>query len=85
MRAASERRTRSGRPIGLAERVAPDRALELYLGDRGAPGGPARRVELGAAADLCLLRAPLAEVLAEPGAEQVAATVIAGEIAFARA
>jgi predicted amidohydrolase YtcJ len=85
MRAAIERRTRLGLPIGLGERVAARRALELYLGDRGAPGGPARRVELGAAADLCLLRAPLAEVLAEPGAEQVAATVIAGEIAFARA
>lgn len=84
MRAAIARRTRSDLPIGLAERLTPGRALELYLGDRRAPGGPARRVVVGAAADLCLLRAPLAEVLAQPGAEQVRATVIAGEVVFAR-
>lgn len=84
MRAAIERRTRSGEPIGLAERVAPGRALELYLGDRDAPGGPARRVEVGAAADLCLLRVPLTEALAAPSAELVCATVIAGEVVFAR-
>jgi len=84
MRAAIARRTRSGQPIGLGERVAPRRAVALYLGDQRAPGGPVRRVEAGAAADLCLLRAPLAEALAAPDAELVRATLIGGEVAFAR-
>lgn len=84
VRAAIARRTRTGQPIGLEERVEPGRALALYLGDRSAPGGPSRRVEVGAAADLCLLRGPLADALREPSAEQVRATLIAGEIVFAR-
>jgi len=84
MRAAIERRTRAGQPIGQAERIAPARALELYLGDRDAPGGPARRIEAGAGADLCLLRVPLAAALAEPSAELVRATVVAGEVVSAR-
>jgi hypothetical protein len=37
-------------------------------------------VAVGADADLCLLDAPLAEVLADPAAERVRATVIAGEL-----
>ncbi|CAN7361934.1 amidohydrolase family protein [Phenylobacterium sp. LjRoot219] len=83
MRAAIQRRTRTGRPIGLKEGVDPRRALELYLGDRSAPGGPVRRIELGAAADLCLLCVPLAEALAEPAAEQIRATIIDGAPVFA--
>lgn len=84
MRAAISRRTRSGQPIGLAERLEPHRALGLYLGTRCAPGGPVRSVAVGGAADLCLLRTPLAAALAEPDAEQVRATVIAGDVVFAR-
>lgn len=83
MRAAIARRTRAGQPIGFHERVEPMTALGLYLGESAAPGGPPRRVATGAAADLCLLRRPLAEVLAEPDAEQVRGTLIAGEVVFA--
>lgn len=78
--AAAGRITREGRRVGVEERLAPRRALDLYLSDQSVPGGPARHVEVGAPADLCLLSAPLAEVLAEPSAARVRATVIAGEL-----
>jgi predicted amidohydrolase YtcJ len=78
--AAVARRTREGRPIGIGERVDPATALGLYLGAREAAGGPRRRIAQGAPADLCLLRAPLAEALAEPSAEHVRATLVGGRI-----
>jgi predicted amidohydrolase YtcJ len=77
------RRTRQGQPIGPTERVDPLTALNLYLGEAAAPGGPPRRIEVGAAADLCLLASPLAEALAEPSAERVRATIIGGVLVFA--
>jgi predicted amidohydrolase YtcJ len=85
MRAAIRRRTRDGQPIGLAEQVDPATALNLYLADPGRPGGPPRSIAGGVAADLCLLSAPLAEILAEPDAERVRATIVAGQVVFAAA
>ena len=83
MAAAMRRRTREGQPIGAAERIAPAAALDLYLGETGAPGGPPRRIAVGADADLCLLAVPLSEALADPHAERVRATLIAGRVVFA--
>ncbi len=80
MAAAVSRTTRGGRPLGLGERVEPRRALDLYLGDFDDPGGPSRQVVVGAQADLCLLRAPLSAVLARLGDDQVAATLVGGQI-----
>lgn len=80
MAAAIQRTTRGGRPLGLDERIAPRAALDLFLGDFDDPGGPARRVRAGAAADLCLLRGPLAAALAAPDASWVAATLVGGEV-----
>ena len=68
--------------LGDGERVDAADALALYLGAAGDPGGPARRVEVGAPADLCLLNVPLAEVLAEPAAELVRATFIGGGLVY---
>ncbi len=82
MAAAIRRRTRAGAPIGQDERIAPAAALALYLGAPTAPGGRPRRVEVGVAADLCLLGAPLAQALAEPSAGHVRATLIGGELAY---
>ena len=80
IRAAVRRTTAGGRPLGLAERLVPDRALDLFLGSFDDPGGPPRRVAVGAVADLCLLAAPPAEA---PFVERpVAATVIAGRLAW---
>jgi predicted amidohydrolase YtcJ len=78
--AAVDRATSAGAPLGAAERVSAATALALHLGEPAAPGGPIRRVEAGAAADLCLLGAPLREVLAAPSAEQVRATFGAGRL-----
>jgi predicted amidohydrolase YtcJ len=80
--AAIQRRTRAGAPIGPDERVAPQRALELYLGAGSDPGGPPRRAEPGAPADLCLLTGSLAEALAEPTAERVRATWVDGRLVW---
>ncbi len=60
MQAAVERRTRGGVVLGQAERLTPEQALELFTTHWSAPGGRARRVRAGAAADLCLLRQPWA-------------------------
>jgi predicted amidohydrolase YtcJ len=80
MAAAADRRTLDGRTLGAGERVSPAEALGLYLGDPAAPGGPARRVSVGAPADLCLLATQLHETLAAPSAEQVRATFIGGRM-----
>jgi len=78
--AAIDRRTAAGRVLGPGERLAARRALELFLGPPGAPGGPPRPIRAGAPADLCLLAAPLEEALRAPSAELVVATVRAGRL-----
>ena len=83
IRAAVRRRTREGRPIGLGEALGPSAALALFLGSAAMPGGPTRRIAVGAPADLCLLKAPLRDVLEAPDAEFVAATLVAGKAVYA--
>ncbi len=78
--AATTRRTPSGATLGAGERLGPRRALDLFLGPLAAPGSPPRRVAPGAPADLCLLAIPLADALAEPSADHVAATIRAGRL-----
>lgn len=80
IRAAMERRTRTGRPIGPAEAVDPATALGLFLGSPADPGGPRRRLHVGAPADLCLLHQPLDEALVAPTADAVRLTMVAGTI-----
>jgi len=82
MAAATRRTTRSGRVLGSEERLGSRAALDLFLGDFADPGGPVRRVEVGAVADLCLLRGSLAAALADPDASWVAATVVGGEVIY---
>lgn len=76
--AAVSRRTVGGAVLGEAEAVDPATALGLLLGAADDPGGVGRRVEVGAPADLCLLRVPLVEALAAPCADLVRRTVVAG-------
>jgi predicted amidohydrolase YtcJ len=77
VRAAIDRRTAAGTVLGDAERLDPGRALGLFLGSATAPAR-ARAVRVGARADLCVLRSPLAAALREPAAAQVACTVVGG-------
>jgi predicted amidohydrolase YtcJ len=83
MRAAVDRTTASGAPLGPAERVDAGTALRLFLGSADAPA-VARRVEPGTAADLCLLHAPLVEARRLLSAEVVALTIVDGEIVAAK-
>jgi len=81
--AAVGRLTDAGHPLGAAERVSAAEALSMYHGDPASPGGARRRIEPGAAADLCLLKVPLAEALRAPSADLVGATLIGGRVVFA--
>ena len=80
MAAAVQRRSRAGQMVGPAERISPVDALGLFLADPDRPGGPARAVEPGTRADLCLLGVPLDAALDEPDAANVRATVLAGDV-----
>jgi len=81
--AAIGRRTPSGAVLGATETLTPAAALALFLGPPSAPGGPPRRVEPGAVADLCLLHAPLVTALADPTSELVRSVFIGGATAVA--
>lgn len=76
MRAAVSRRTASGRLAGAGERISVREALDAYLGAVDDPGGAPRRVRVGEAADLAVLRVPLAEAPRTP--EPVRAVIAAG-------
>ena len=80
--AAIGRSSLKGRRLGSRERLSAKAALGLYLGSLGDPGGAARRVSVGERADICLLRAPLRDMLASPSAENVRATLLGGEITY---
>lgn len=80
---AVDRITRSGRVLGPAECVDASTALDWYLTDPLDPGGPARRLRVGAPADLCLLDAPLHAVLADPDRRHVRMTWVAGRLVHA--
>ncbi len=84
VRSATERRSQSGAAVGDDAPLAPWRALDLFLGPLDAPGGPPRRVGVGAPADLCLLERPIADVLRAPSSDLVAATIVAGAVTYTR-
>jgi predicted amidohydrolase YtcJ len=83
MAAAVERRTAAGEPLGEDEALAPEAALALFLCDPQYLSRQ-RRVEVGAAADLCLLTAPWREARGRLSAELVRATLIEGRIVHDR-
>lgn len=80
--AAVDRRTMSGHVLGGGEAVSPLRALELFHGAPHAPGLMLGPIVAGQTADLCLLGVPLTEALRAPNADNVRATVIAGDLVF---
>jgi predicted amidohydrolase YtcJ len=80
IRAAVGRRTTSGRRLGPGEAVSAEQVLDGYLSAPSDPGGAPRRVAPGATADLVLLEGSLADVLAEPDAGRVRATLVEGAL-----
>ncbi|MHB1444303.1 MAG: amidohydrolase family protein [Acidimicrobiales bacterium] len=79
MRAAVQRRTAEGRPLGPGEAVGARAALGLFLGDPLDLRRP-RHIEVGGPADLFVLGCPLPEAIAAGTGAAVTATVIAGRI-----
>lgn len=76
--AATSRRTASGQPAGLSERLTFRQALDAYLSPADDPGGPPRRVRPGSPADLVILRSPLAQTPGDP--DPVRAVVRRGQL-----
>ena len=76
--AAVNRRAASGEIIGSSERITAAKALTRYLTPADKPGGTQRHIRVGATADIVLLCAPLADILAAPSADAVHATLIGG-------
>ena len=72
------------RPPGFGpdEALSPEVALGLYTGPADDPGGPTRRVAVGAAADLCLIDGGWAAARGDLAAVRVHATFVAGEKVF---
>jgi predicted amidohydrolase YtcJ len=81
IRAATARTAPSGAVLGPAERITPATALALFFGHPERPHVP-RRIAVGQPGDVCVVTGSPADVLADPDAGRVAATVVAGEIVF---
>ncbi len=81
MRAAVRRTTAGGAVLGADECVPAREALTMFFGKPDRPT-QLRTVEFGQPGDLCVLAAPPAEVLNELQSDMVAATVVAGVVAF---
>ena len=82
MRAAVTRRSAGGIKLGGGEELEPEAALALFTTPLDRPGGPARRVTVGAPADLCLLDRPWAAARSALSSDQVRATLRAGRIVW---
>ena len=80
MRAAVDRRTPDGGQLGPREALSPEQALALFTTPLETPGGEPRRVAVGAAADLCLMNAPWRRIRCRMAAEDVAATIVGGQL-----
>lgn len=79
MRAAVHRVTGGGAVLGAGERIAPARALGMFLGHPERPARP-RAIAVGEPGDVCVLTVPPAEALAELASDLVAATLIGGVV-----
>lgn len=83
MAAAVSRRTRLGQALGVGEALTPEEALGLFLADP-VELGRARRIEIGAPADLCLLDRPWRQARQGLAAGLVKATFIGGRLVYNR-
>lgn len=83
MRAAVNRQTAGGQPLGATEALSPEQALALFL---AAPGdlGRRREIAVNGAADLVLLSRPWAESRERLSRDDVAMTLIGGAVVHDR-
>jgi predicted amidohydrolase YtcJ len=80
LRAACDRRSATGAVLSPGESVSAAIALDGMLRPLEDLTAPSRAVRLGAPADLVVLDGSLEEVLHEPDAQRVAATVLGGQV-----
>jgi len=78
MKAAACRRTSSGATVGTAEKLGPEQALAMFAGPLSQPAGCTPMLRVGEIADLCLLRVGWSAAMADPTAELVGGTFVAG-------
>ena len=83
MNAAVHRHTQAGDVLGAGETLDPEQALNLFL---AAPEdlGALRRIEVGTAADLCLLDRPWRDIRDKLSSSYVRLTSIDGSIVYDR-
>jgi predicted amidohydrolase YtcJ len=74
--AAVRRATPRGRVLSPAEALTAEAALDAYLSPPADPGGPPRRVAVGAVADLVLFHGGREALLADPDAGAVRTTFL---------
>jgi predicted amidohydrolase YtcJ len=80
MRAAVERRTEAGSGIGSDQALTAEQALALFTSPAERPGAAPRAIQVGAAADLCLLDRPWSKARSELSSELVAAAIRGGSV-----
>jgi len=81
MAAAVSRRTRGGRLVAPQEALTPEEALNMFLADPHELSR-VRRIEVGAAADLCLLAQDWSTLRSDIGSADVRATIIGGKLVY---
>ena len=84
MRAAVSRQSAAGAVLGAREALSPERALALFTTPLDDPGGKPRQVQVGAAADLCLLDRPWREARSQLSAAYVRGTFLGGVATYAK-
>ena len=82
MRAAVQRKTMNGHVLGEREKLTPEQPLALFTMPAQAPGRMPGAIEVGVAADLCLLRCAWAKARQRPSCADVAATIRDAEVIF---
>lgn len=83
MQAAVTRRSAAGRSVGAAEALTPEQALALFTSPLDAPGLAPCRIEVGAAADLCLLDAGWGTLRLDLAAARPRLTLRGGQVIWA--
>lgn len=84
MRAAVERKTRSGLVLNSEECINVDDALSLFTSPQDEPGGPSRTLGVGCQADMVLLSRPREEALRSLCKDDVWMTIVDGRVVYDR-
>lgn len=82
MMAGVNRCSANGTVLGAGERLSPEQALKMFATTAANPGGPMRKIEPGAEANLCLLDRPWHKARLRLRSDDVVLTIAAGKIIY---